>query len=116
MGEANRGLRSSTIAPVVFAIALSFVPALAPTPDEMFVMWSPPMEAPAGTIWRAVESDEPSLSLQDFFAFGDLGLPPGVPGSFPLNPADQAALETALRESEASPLNSAAGVAALRAR
>jgi hypothetical protein len=102
---------------VVFAIALSFVPAFAPTPDEMFVSWSSPedtlrlseLHAPAG-------DDGPSQSLQDFFAFGDLGPPPGVPGSFSLDPADQAALEMAVRESETSPLNSSDGMASTRVR
>ena len=107
----RNGLRKPEIAtgPIVLLLTLLLGAMPAHGEGEMFVKLIE-LVVPA-----TAQPEAPAApSLQDIFAFGELGVPAGHPGSFVLSVADEAGLEAATAHSRTAELNAPPGRSDLR--
>ena len=103
MRRSTNSLKYARSALLAAAVALFLAPSIIGADELVAARVAPPVNRDQRVV-PAVDVESPPLSLQDVFEFGELGPPPGTPGSMPVSDAAQAALDAAIRDSEESPL------------
>jgi hypothetical protein len=100
MRETYSGSRAASTSLLIFGFLALCLGSSPPRASEILASLAP--DASEDWVGASVLTDvDDPVALQDLYDFGELGVPPGFPGSAPVDPAYQRELDLAVTASRA---------------